>query len=222
MASIGVREASFGRSSGATKTVRSAARAIGRLQARVPLTVRGVRIVLRTSAAAAATGGASAQPELPAADGAGRTAEHAARKASPALRQDCGPGEGRRRAQFGWPRRLRRWIRAAAWAAWSAARRAVLWLVPALQSVPLRLLAGIAVQCACALLSAVPVRFKDVQITHQVRSCRAIVVQSDGLPHASLKLLLRGLLGMCSMAGVCRSELQRMHGKQIHASIFVY
>jgi hypothetical protein len=129
VASVGVREASFGRSSGATKTVRSAAKAIGRLQARIPLTLRGVRIVLRASASVAATSG---------------------------------------NTKLSWQRRLRRWLRGAAWAAWAAARRAVLWLVPALQSVPSRLLAGVAVQCACALLSVVPVRFKDVQITHQV------------------------------------------------------
>ena len=171
MASVGVREASFGRSSGATKTVRSAAKAIGRLQARIPLTVRGVRIVLRSSASIAATDRSTSQPDaVDTAYAAKSGSQHAAHKAWPraTLHQDGSPGDERRRERLGWQRRLRRWLRGAGLGAWSAARRGVLWLVPALQSVPSRLLAGVAVQCACALLSVVPVRFKDVQITHQV------------------------------------------------------
>ena len=172
MASISVREATLGRSSGATKAVRSAAKAIGRLQARVPLTVRGVRVVLRSAAApppAENSGSHRAGAPLP--DDGSRQAQHAeeanAQRQSPRRGSRSG-GQPRSPQQLGWLRRLRRWLATTAWAAWRAARRAVLWLVPALQSVPSRLLAGIAMQCACAVLSAVPVRLKDVQIAHQV------------------------------------------------------
>ena len=176
MASISVREATLGRSSGATKAVRSAAKAIGRLQARLPLTVRGVRVVLRsTRASAHAKGSGSHQPGAPLPDDDSRQPQRT--KQAPAQhgisRQGGRPGGGLRSPQkLGWLRRLQRWLAAAARAAWRAACGAVLWLVPALQSVPSRLLAGIAVQCACALLSVVPVRFKDVQLAHQVTTTR--------------------------------------------------
>ncbi len=172
MVSISVREATLGRSSGATKAVRSAAKAIGRLQARVPLTVRGVRVVLRSAAASPhAEGSGSHHPGAPPPDNDSRQAQHAGpARAQQGSQHQAGRTGGNARSpqKLGWLRRLRRWLAAAAWAAWRGARCAVLWLVPALQSVPSRLLAGIAVQCACAVLSAVPVRFKDVQIAHQV------------------------------------------------------
>ena len=172
VASISAREATLGRSSGATKAVRSAAKAIGRLQARVPLTVRGVRIELRSAATLATTSSSSrSEPSDEFSKTSSRQFEPFAHNAKqqPGLHHQGGrPGSEQRRPQRGLLRRLQRWLLAAARAAWRAARSALLWLVPALHSLPSRLLSGIAVQCVCALLSAVPVRLKDVQLTHQV------------------------------------------------------
>ena len=176
MASISVREATLGRSSGATKAVRSAAKALGRLQARVPLTVRGLRIVLRSAPIVApATNSESRQPGNQSAhSSSGQKHQHAMSMRAPQEGPpgNVGPGVVPLRQQNGWLQWLRQWLTAAAGAAWSAACRAVLWLLPALHSMPLRLLAGIAMQCVCALLSAVPVRLKDVQVTHQVNYAR--------------------------------------------------
>ncbi len=169
VASISVREATLGRSSGATKAVRSAAKAIGRLQARVPLTVRGVRVVLRSAAASPhGQNSASHNAGAPFPVDDSRQPQHAGEIHAQQGSLHQGGRTGGDPQKLGWLRRLQRWLAARAWGGWRGACRAVLWLVPALQSVPSRLLTGVAMQCACAVLSAVPVRFKDVQIAHQV------------------------------------------------------
>ena len=171
VASISVREAAFLRSSSATKALRSATSAASQLRLRIPLTARGIRIVLR-----------SPPPPVEEAHGSGSATEQGYGVPVKTFngqtklkgrefrggRKNSSPKGSVKLSQ--WRVRFSEWCRRTISSAWQTFVRGAVWLIPALRRVPTRLAINGVLQLVLALASTIPVRIKEVEISHEVRA----------------------------------------------------
>ena len=170
MASVSFSELSLGRSASAKKAASRVASAVTSFRPRIPLTLRGVRVKLRTP------------PPPPLQKWQTQPAQRPVRQPSSSavpkpLRQqpvgDASDGQSDSAGAYVKPQRYFKLLQALAAARGAAARGADAWEWLCERTpvrLPLRLVADAALQLLITLLPSVPVRVKDIKVSFEV--CR--------------------------------------------------